>query len=238
LTAAVVFDLFHTLVDPEERRPRTFDRIAEAARVLGVDPDRLRIHWDDSVYEAATTPGRTAAVLARICDPTPGEAILGAVDDAMGRYQDLAIEHPLPGVIGTLDSLHGAGIRLGLLSNALERDVRAWPGSALARRFDAAVFSCFAGAMKPEAAAYRAVLDELGVPAGRAWFVGDGNAGELTGARAAGFGRVVVVTGPALRSGLRTPGEMTEIAADADLEIGDVSRLPDLLGLSGPRSGW
>lgn len=237
MTSAVVFDLFHTLVDPEAHRSGPFDRLAESARLLGVDADALRDHWEDVVVEAATTPVRTAEVLARVCRERPSEAVLAAVDDAMGRYQDRAIREPLPEAVAALETLAAAGVRVGLLSNALERDVRAWDDSPLRSGFHAAVFSCFAGVMKPDPAAYRAVLEALGVTAGEAVFVGDGHSGELAGAKRAGFGTVVVVTGPALRSGLRTPAEMAVIAADADVEIGDVGRVPEVFGISRRPSG-
>jgi putative hydrolase of the HAD superfamily len=216
-------------VDPEEHRPRSFDRIAEAARLLGVEEGDLRAHWEAVVGEVATTPQRPALLLARACPSPPSDAVLDEVDEALGRFQDLALANPLPGAVEAVRELRGQGLRIGLLSNAHERDVRHWPESPLSVCFDAVVFSCFAGVMKPDVAAYLAVLGGLGVTASRAVFVGDGNSGEFTGARRAGFARVIAVTGPALRSGFRSAEEMADIAAEADAEISDVAALRALL---------
>lgn len=133
------------------------------------------------------------------------------------------------GVVETLRDLRDRGLRLGLLSNAHERDVRRLPESPLSQCFDATVFSCSAGVMKPNVAAYRAVLDELGVSASRAAFVGDGDSGEFGGACRAGFLMVVAVTGPALSSGFRSQEEMQEVTAEADAVTSDVAALPALL---------
>ncbi len=216
-------------MDPEEHRPASFDRIGEAARLLGVEAGPLRRHWEAVVTEAATTPERPAVLLGRFLPVPPSGDVLDAVDDAVGRYQDMALAAPLPGAVDALRVLRARGLRLGLLSNAHERDVRHWGASPLAEWFDAAVFSCFAGVMKPDPAAYRSVLGELGVPAPDAVFVGDGNSGEFAGARTAGFGMVVAVTGPALRSGLRTADELVSIVAEADVVIDEVAALPGML---------
>jgi hypothetical protein len=63
-------------------------------------------------------------------------------------------------------------------------------------------------------------------------FCGDGNGEELRGAREAGFGLVVAITGPALQSGFRTQEEMREIARQAHMATGSVNSLPGLFGLA------
>jgi HAD superfamily hydrolase (TIGR01509 family) len=226
---AVVFDLFHTLVDPEEHRPRDFDRLGEAARIVAVDPDHLRNRWEEWVPDLLRSPFRPAALIVREAGRDDDPSLLAVVDDIIGRYQDAAILAPEPEVLDALRELRKDGVRLGLLSNAHERDVRAWDGSPLAPLFDVAGFSFRFGTAKPEPDAYRRVLEELGVDADHAAFVGDGNGGELHGAHRAGFGLVVCVTGPALRSGLRTPGEMAILAAEADVAVDSVAEIPGLL---------
>ena len=226
---AVVFDLFHTLVDPEEHRPRDFDRLAEAARIVGLDPDRLRNRWLDWVPELLRSPVRPAELVAAEAGLTGDTETIAAIDDIIGRYQDAALLAPHPVVLKTLCELREEAIRVALLSNAHERDVRAWDRSPLAPLFDVAGFSFRLGSAKPEPEAYGRVLDALGVDAGRAAFAGDGNGDELCGARRAGFGLVVCVTGPALRSGLRTPEEMARLAVDADVVAETIAEIPHLL---------
>jgi len=236
IVEAVVFDLFHTLVDPEMFRPPGFDRVTEAARCFGVDPAQLDRVWHEEVVPVVVrSPVRPADLLAEAASRLGGRVDASAVDaadDALGRHQDRALAEPLQGVVATLRALRSAGIKTGLLSNAHERDVRAWAASPVAPLFDAVVISCDAGVAKPDPEAYAMTLDLLGVPAENAVFCGDGNGEELRGARRAGFGLVVAVTGPALRSGLRTAEEMRDLAFQAHMATGTVNSLPSLFGIA------
>src|ERR1700694_625208 len=45
---AIVFDLFHTLVDPEDFRPKDFRRADVAAEVVGLDKERFAAYWKDT----------------------------------------------------------------------------------------------------------------------------------------------------------------------------------------------
>jgi putative hydrolase of the HAD superfamily len=116
-----------------------------------------------------------------------------------------------------------------VLSNCHERDVRCWGDSPLAPYFIDALFSCRTGLAKPDQGAFTAALTRLGVAAPDAVFVGDGGSDELTGARRAGFGLVVCVTGLALKSGFRTQADLEELMNDADAAIEGVEHLPGLL---------
>lgn len=230
---AIVFDLFHTLVDPEDFRPRDFDRAERVAAVLEVEEGPFREYWEGELARLAVSPDRAsdaALRYARARGRAVGPAHGAAVDDILGRYQDLALERPRAEVVEALRALRRLGLGLGLLSNAHERDVRSWERSPLRPHLDAAAFSCFIGHAKPEAAAYRSVLARLGVEAGRAAFVGDGGGGELAGARRHGFALVVLVSGQALRSGLRDRAQVETLEAEADLHLPGVEDLPGVLG--------
>jgi putative hydrolase of the HAD superfamily len=231
---AVVLDLFHTLVDPEEHRPGDFDRLAVAADIAQIDPDQLRDLWEKWTPRLLRTMTRPVDLIAAIAGRPLPENALAAIDCAIGRYQDAALLRPVAGTIEALGELGAAGLRLGLLSNAHERDVRAWERSPLAPFFDFAGFSCSLGSAKPERDAYEKVLEALQVDPRRAVFVGDGNGAELPGARVAGFARVICITGLALRSGLRTAEEMAVLAGDADLIVGELAELPGTLEAIGP----
>ncbi len=226
---AVVFDLFHTLADPEDFRPRDFDRGGEAAAVLGVEAAPFRAHWERQLAELAVSLDRAAdraAAYARARGREVSPEQWSAVDDILGRYQDLALQHPRPEVVAALQVLRAAGLRLGLLSNAHERDVRAWERSPLRPLVDAACFSCFIGHAKPSPQAYQVALAALRVGPGRAAFVADGGGGELTGARRVGFGLVVLVSGPALRRGLRDAAQVAALEPEADVHLNGVEELP------------
>ena len=45
---AVVFDLFHTLIDPEDFRPKEYRRASVVADILGLPQDEFRVFWDST----------------------------------------------------------------------------------------------------------------------------------------------------------------------------------------------
>jgi len=89
-----------------------------------------------------------------------------------------------------LESLRDRGLRLGLVSNALDppellhRDLRQL---GFAERLDVAVFSSEVGWRKPHPAIFERALAELDVAAERALFVGDTIATDIAGAAGLGM---------------------------------------------------
>lgn len=193
VTSALVFDLFHTLIDTEHVLPPGHDAAAEIAAVVACERAEVVAFWDEGYEERETTPLDVVDQIDRLARdrgaPLDPEQRL-AVDRLLGEPRDRALLAPDPEAVALVAALAGHA-RLGLLSNAYEREVRAWPRSPLAPHFDAAMFSCRIGVMKPHPVAYAAVLDALGVDPAHATFVGNGASGELAGARKAGFGLVV-----------------------------------------------
>ena len=94
--------------------------------------------------------------------------------------------------IETLKRLRESGLRLGLISNADAMEVEAWSDCRLAPLFDAAIFSCAVGCVKPEPAIYAKCLDALALLASDCLYVGDGGSNELAGAKAAGLTTVFI----------------------------------------------
>jgi putative hydrolase of the HAD superfamily len=89
-----------------------------------------------------------------------------------------------------LDALRDRGLKTGLVSNAMD------PGwlllgdleeQGLVERFDSIVFSSEVGVRKPRPEIFQRALDELGVPAARALFVGDRLRQDVRGARDVGM---------------------------------------------------
>ena len=99
---------------------------------------------------------------------------------------------PAQSVVYALKSLHTKQLRFGILSDASGEIVAAWPSSPLAALVDAAVFSCTAGAVKPDQQPYGRVYAELDARSVQVLYVGDGGGDELRGALAAGMAAVVV----------------------------------------------
>jgi putative hydrolase of the HAD superfamily len=120
-----------------------------------------------------------------------------AVDDA-GLERYLEAEHEAWGAAvqmastthALLESLRGRGLKLGLVSNAIDP-----PGLlhgdlerlGIAERLDTAVFSSEVGWRKPHPAIFERALDALGVAPERVLFVGDRLATDIAGASALGM---------------------------------------------------
>lgn len=81
--------------------------------------------------------------------------------DFRGKAGDLT---PLPGLMDFLDKARGKGLKLALVTNAPEKNVRALLGGLnLDDAFDTKVLAEDVGAGKPDAAPYLAALNALGL---------------------------------------------------------------------------
>ena len=221
----VVFDLFHTLVDPQEHSPAGSRRLDVVAGILGLPFTEIDLWWQQNVAEFVSTPiSPIEAIieLARSRRIVLSPTAVAEIDRAMGAAQDAAISAPLKGVLETLQSLADAGVALAILSNAHVRDVRTFGDSPLAQVVDDACISCFTGLVKPDRAAYDHSLERVGSTAGRSLYVGDGGGNELVGAHDAGFGAVIAITGPVTRGGWRSRDEQELIEGRADFVTDDV----------------
>jgi putative hydrolase of the HAD superfamily len=119
------------------------------------------------------------------------------VDDAQ-LEQYLLAEHeawaparrPASMTQALLDALRDRGLKTGLVSNTMEPRwllLRDLEEQGLATRLDAVVFSSDVGIRKPRPEIFERALDELGVPADRALFVGDRVVADIRGARDVGM---------------------------------------------------
>jgi putative hydrolase of the HAD superfamily len=232
---AVVFDLFHTLVDPEVIRPKDFRRAYRIAEVLSVkDAEKFAFWWRENERERHIAGSKKVAefiddylweTAGRHCTREQLEQI----DHITGHLQDLAILSPIPEALETLKRLRDDGLKLGLLSNIDEREARHWESSPLMPLFEAVCFSFKIGWSKPSTQAYSTILESLGVPAGVSAYVGDGGHDELSGARRAGFGFIVYAKGIVSSSGIRSPDIMDKHGKEADATITNLRELPPLI---------
>jgi putative hydrolase of the HAD superfamily len=188
----VIFDLFHTLTGPES----VWSDLPSTSEVLGID----RRAWDDVLIRrsrwrlcgAERDPYTIVRMLAHDIDPSiPEERLREALKVRIQRFRDSLMRVPVEN-IAALKRLRESGLRLGLISNADAMEVAAWAESPLAGCFDAEIFSCDAGAVKPEPAIFAQCLDALGLPAADCLFVGDGGSDELAGAKTVGLSTVFV----------------------------------------------
>ena len=220
----VVFDLFHTLTARESE----WSDLPTTSRVLGID----RRLWDDLLMTRSRwrlageerDPYTILATLAREADPSiSDQRIREALRVRIQRFRDTLQRIPAENV-ECLRALRARGLRVGLISNADVVEVAAWDDSALAGMFDAEIFSCDVGCVKPERAIYEKCLHALGLPAKECLFVGDGGSNELAGAKAVGMSTVFV-------SGVMAeiwPERVEALLAQCDHHV---ERVPQVLNL-------
>jgi len=227
-STAIVFDLFHTLVDPEDFRPPDFTRLEVLSHEIGIDFDAFSEFWAATSLERTTKEVRVVDLVdrftGRIGRPLTTQQRL-VIDDIMGRYQDNSIDQPRSEISSLVVDLKRRGWQLRLPSNCHEREVRAWPTSPLAPYFEAIGFSHVIGAKKPKWEAHAYVLDRLDVPAARSACVGNGQSDELVRAVDAGFGLVVHYNAFDATNGLVTSAEQERRAGQAHVSVDTIESL-------------
>lgn len=186
----VFFDLFFTLADLEYQPVNEFT-------LLGIS----RSDWEKSaenpaVYNLRATGGvktekemleSMVAELPFLVSQSRIEQLVEIRNDRMKKA--LTCVHP--DILYTLERLKAAGIKLCLVSNADIIDKKYWDISPMKKYFDAAVFSCDVGMVKPDEKIYHFAMELLGVTAGESVFIGDGGSNELSGAKAVGMTTVL-----------------------------------------------
>jgi putative hydrolase of the HAD superfamily len=190
----VIFDLFHTLTARESE----WSEHPSLCDLLGIERrDWDRVLNESSRWRLVGAERDPYIIFRRLVDQVdaaiPDERVRELLAQRTLRFGDCFRRIP-PANVAALRRLRAAGMRLALLSNADVLDIAAYGDSALRGLFDAEVFSCEAGCVKPEPAIYHACLDALGLGADECVFVGDGGSDELQGARAIGL-RTVFVSG-------------------------------------------
>lgn len=230
---AVCFDLFHTLVDMRHVPAGT-----STPEILGIDPEV----WSHKVMEESPhhalgserDPVESVRRIAHAIDPAiPLERIREAAARRPERFR-AALLHVHPDILAALEQIRAAGLRTGLISNAGLDEVAAWDESPLAPLFDATLFSCHEGVMKPDPAIYLRAAARLGTPAAECLFVGDGASREHEGAHAAGM-RTVLFLGILEVISPATAARRPRTADHVAHTLAELLTLIERLRHSGPR---
>ncbi|HQZ70783.1 MAG TPA: HAD-IA family hydrolase [Anaerolineae bacterium] len=232
IARSVVFDLWYTLICPEDFRGIGKSSSAQIPMLLRFDAAHFGSYWRSlqPIIYRSTRPLQQhlqeyAAGIGR--DLTAEEL---RAFDLIWSAHDAALSAPRPEVLTGLDDLRAQGFRLGLLSNAHEREMRHWSDSPLATRFDVACFSYEIGSVKPESTAYETVLDRLGAASAEAVFVGDGASQELLGASNAGIAHCIHMQG--FLKELNVDASMIQHQAEqASHAVDNIGELAGLLSL-------
>lgn len=174
-----------------------------AAALLGAED-----HWWQTSVAAGDRSGTTEELVRSVARETHLD-----VAGALRAYHDAwepTVAHD-PAAVPVLQALKERGIRTGLLSNThWPRDLHErWLADAgLLDLLDVRLYTSAMTHMKPHPAAFGALLDAVGVEAGRAVFVGDRLRDDISGAAAVGM-RTVHLVG--------RPVELWDVVPDAEL---------------------
>ncbi len=200
--SAVLFDFGNTLF----AHASLADTIQEAATALGHEVGR---EWAGEqaarMTHAAHLPGELAhprdlddrvwlerwhVLYAMADDEVPG---LGAA--VYSSMHDPASWIPYARTAGTLQALHGDGVRIGIVSNTGWDVRRVFEHHGLDGLLGAVVLSYEVGAVKPSAAIFRAACEALGVEPSSTVMVGDDPVADA-GAVAVGIRTLLVPAAP------------------------------------------
>lgn len=189
---AVVFDLWQTLVAfPTESANALYGQMADA---VGAPRERFQEVWFSgrSVRERGPLVDSVRWVFDELgLDADP------AVIVTLRRDWTRNALVPRADALSTVAELRRRGHALGLITVCSEEVAQLWEESAFAGRFDATIFSCNVGVLKPDPRIYELCCERLGVALEESLFVGDGANYELPGAERVGMTAIQ----------LRAPGE-------------------------------
>ena len=192
--AAVIFDLFGTLVDLFPYQEYQHE-LREMAKVLCAPPDDLVRLWRDTWEERATGAIPTLeAIIEHLCHTLglqPTEAQLAAAARIRLALTQRNLT-PRRDAVATLEWLKTSGVKTGLISDCTCEVPLLWPATPFAPLIEAPVFSCAVGLKKPAPQIYEIACERLGVRPEDCLYVGDGSSRELTGAAAVGMTPVLI----------------------------------------------
>ncbi|MHB9022871.1 MAG: HAD family hydrolase [Armatimonadota bacterium] len=194
---AIIFDLFGTLVD-NITIAQYLECLGRTADALGLDRQVFIDHWTSEGFRGQRRTGvyhstaeQLAAACAHLGTPVDPERIAAGVQ-MQYTYFGLPSLAPRDGVLDTLTHLKATGCALGLVSDCSWEVPELWEQTEFAGVFDTTIFSCAAGARKPDQMLFRAVCAGLAVTPERCLYIGDGDGRELTGARQAGMDAMLI----------------------------------------------
>jgi putative hydrolase of the HAD superfamily len=181
----VIFDLFDTLVRWDQALGDEF--LAHVSEALGTTSAEAQAAWDAG--RPARSKGPMLDYLRTI--GVEGDAAASIVE----RRREFArrVIVPVDGALETVRELRSRGLKVGLLSVCSDEVPAVWAETAFAGLFDAEVFSCDVGLLKPDPRIYALTCERLRVQPHETLFVGDGANDELAGAERAGLQAVQIL---------------------------------------------
>ncbi len=127
----------------------------------------------------------------RICDQTGVQVSDDDIERGveMLMRETLATSRPRPGAADLVHSLHSAGVKLGVISNAIHHPFLEWSleSAGLLDMFDLVLSSAEAGYYKSRVELYQLAADQLDVPPEMTIHIGDSYRFDVEGAARAGM---------------------------------------------------
>jgi putative hydrolase of the HAD superfamily len=194
---AVIFDFFGTLVPPYSSKQYE-PVLSKMAETLAAPREEFMNMWLHNTLVQRTIgllPTDEAAI-AYICHALDIRSRANQIASAANYWLtfERQLIKPLPDAIPVLTSLKEMGSKTGLISNCGPNLPKFWLDTPFAPLVDVPVFSSIAGLRKPESRIYRLTCDQIAVQPEHCLYVGDGGAGELSGAAKVGMHAVLIRT--------------------------------------------
>ena len=187
---AVFFDLFFTLADLEYQSENEFTLLNISRQEWEASAENADVYRLRATGKLKTEKEMLESMVAGLPFSVTENQLEKLVEIRNDRYRKSLTEiHP--DILFTLKQLKESGIKLCLVSNADIIDKKYWGISPLKEYFDAVIFSCDVGIVKPDAKIYQLAMEKLSVSPSESIFVGDGGSNELYGAKSVGMATVL-----------------------------------------------
>jgi len=187
MTAAVLFDLYETLITESTTRPT---RASALAAALGLEEKAYRTEWKQRRPRIVRGEMSFVDALTEISESLTGRVDVAAIRQLRDeRIREKAAAYArIENDVGALVAeLAARGIGLAVISNGFQEDVVGWTDCSLAASFKCAIFSCTEHVAKPDPEIYLRAVRQLGAHPSATVYIGDGADDELGGAERAGL---------------------------------------------------
>ena len=246
MITTLLFDLggtLHSVIRKEDSMPRFCERLirrlSDYGIVLDTTPDRLAVslHENAETYKHHSEQTLRELPAARIWNEYYlrefhiGEERLAPIAEELSFLYDYdrltLMRKPL--LKETIEQLHAAGIRMGVVSNIISTSLvpHLLNEYGIAQYMECTVMSSGTGIRKPDPQIFEIAMRQMGVTPEETGYVGDTISRDVLGARNAHLGLVVRLNNPSIAH--RDAAYLGADAPQADFVIREFYELPDIL---------
>ena len=220
---AVFFDLFFTLANLEYQSENEFTLLNISRQEWEASAENADVYRLRATGKPKTERHMLESMVNGLPFSVNENQLKRLIEIRNDRYRKSLTEiHP--DILSTLKQLKESGIKLCLVSNADIIDKKYWGISPLKDYFDAVIFSCDVGMVKPDKAIYQLAMERMRTTADNCYFVGDGGSNELSGAKNCGITTVLTEFLTVKDSATRE-----NILKSADFVVQDFKQLIDIV---------